>query len=253
MNANASSLEWSSPTRVDLPQDGHLHVWRLNVNGVKSNHARKILSKEEQRRADRYVFEEESRRFIVARAMLRYLLARYLHIQPENVNFVFNEYGKPFLKDKALRHLQFNVSHSNYAGAFIFSQKVVGIDIEYHKPGFAAMDIARRFFSKQEVLDLETVAPETYADHFFDCWSRKESYIKAKGFGVSLPLESFTTRLVNENTAKLEVSRLYPQDPNDFEIIPFRPYARFSGAVTAEKPVEHIHFFDGQAFFQSQC
>lgn len=244
-------VNWKIPPSFEYPKEGELHIWRLNVDAVEPDIGRAVLSDEECQRADRFVFDADRRRFIVARAMLRFLLSHYLDIEPEDIEFTTNEYGKPFLPDTYRTPIQFNISHSAHVAVFGFSRKQVGIDIELQKPEFASLDIAQRFFSKQEVLDLQAAAPHDFVSCFFDCWSRKESYIKAKGMGVSLPLESFTTRAISPHVAQLVWSSHFPRDPHDYVMIPFTPFQQCSGAVTAQAPIDTVSAWDGQVFYQT--
>jgi 4'-phosphopantetheinyl transferase len=124
------------------------------------------------------------------------------------VQFVYNKYGKPFISSAQNRGaLSFNLSHSNDMVLYVVAQgRRVGVDIEYMREDFATLEVAERFFSKDEFEALKRAPIIQRTKAFFNCWSRKESYIKAIGMGVSYPLEGFTVSLApNAAPALLKV------------------------------------------------
>jgi 4'-phosphopantetheinyl transferase len=154
---------------------------------------RALLNDEERARADRFRFEVHARHFTVARAFLRTILGEALAIAPEAVEFAYSDYGKPLLPGG---ELQFNLSHSDeVAVAAIAPAAVVGIDVERVRVKDNALELATRFFAPDEVEALRRV-PAGEIDHaFFRCWTAKEAYIKARGQGISLGLDTFAVSL----------------------------------------------------------
>jgi 4'-phosphopantetheinyl transferase len=114
------------------------------------------------------------------------------------VRFVYNEYGKPFISDDQNRgSISFNLSHSNGMALYAVARgRRVGVDIEYMREDFASLEVAESFFSKDEFEALKAEPIDRRTKAFFNCWSRKESYIKAIGMGISYPLDGFTVSLV---------------------------------------------------------
>ncbi|MGA8222505.1 MAG: 4'-phosphopantetheinyl transferase superfamily protein, partial [Candidatus Acidiferrales bacterium] len=175
---------------------GEVHVWRiaLDVNGEGIQAARDVLSEDEIEKADRFRFELDRRRFAIAHAGMRKILAGYLGCDAKQLIFEYDEKGKPRLRDTFnARELNFNLSHSGQLSLLAVAPKIsVGIDIETVNPKFTCQEIAGRFLSRDEIRNLLTLPEEQRTEAFFTCWTRKEAYIKARGDGLSIPLNSFS-------------------------------------------------------------
>jgi 4'-phosphopantetheinyl transferase len=158
---------------------------------------RTILNPEEMARADRFYMEVHRNRFIAARALLRDLLAGYLSQPPDAIRFAYNEWGKPALAaGLAASDLRFNLSHSEDLAMYAFALECeVGVDIEQIRADVASESIAENFFSASEVQALRALPLAHQAQAFFNCWTRKEAYIKARGRGLSIDLNSFDVSL----------------------------------------------------------
>lgn len=206
-----------------LPE-GEVHVWHASlerpawiVEGM-----RELLAGEERRRADRFRFERDRARYIVGRALLRGLLARYLGAAPEELMFEYGEYNKPALCDGPW----FNLSHSGATALYAFSDTgEIGIDVELDDRDFAGRRVAERFFSPAEVSVLRSLPAEAQPRAFLACWTRKEAFIKARGDGLSLPLDSFDVTLTPGVPAALlrtawcneEAEQWYMEDLSDHQ------------------------------------
>ena len=157
-----------------------------------------LLDHEERIRADRYAFERDRSRFVVARARLRQLLAVRLGVSPETIEFVRGAQGKPALAAPyAKSKLRFNVSHSANIALYAFAYgREVGVDVEAVRVMPDANDIAERFFSVCENNSYRDLDSRNKPYGFFNCWTRKEAFVKALGDGLSHPLDSFDVSLV---------------------------------------------------------
>lgn len=153
---------------------------------------RQVLGREELERIARFAFESDRRVRLVARASLRLMLAEVRGVPAQDLQFRYNEYGKPLVDG-----VYFNVSHTKDRIAIAVSTThVVGVDIESVRLMRDLHAIAKRFFAEPEVEDLRnTAVPE---ERFFQYWTLKESYIKARGLGLSLPLDQFWFDLSGE-------------------------------------------------------
>lgn len=176
-----------------------VHVWKaaLDLAEPRVLELEKTLSQDERDRAARFHFEIDRARFIVGRGILRAILGRYLGVEPHRLRFQYALHGKPALAPGASAHdLRFNAAHSGGMVLYaVTSGREVGIDVERLRPDFATEAIAERFFSPGEVASLRALPVEARLKAFFDCWTRKEAYIKATGHGLSHPLQRFTVSL----------------------------------------------------------
>jgi 4'-phosphopantetheinyl transferase len=173
-----------------------VHLWRVSLDQPQAIVERfsQLLSVDERARAARFHFERDRHHFIVARGCLRTILARYLEIAPLKIQFTYTPYGKPELSTypSQAQTLNFNLAHSGGYALFAFTHLgEIGVDLEHVRPEFAGDDIARRFFSSDEVASLTKLPANVRHEAFFNCWTRKEAFIKAKGIGLSLPLDQF--------------------------------------------------------------
>jgi 4'-phosphopantetheinyl transferase len=164
-----------------------------------------LLSEAERRRARRFACDRDRRRFIVARAGLRRLLAARLGVQPESITLVYGARGKPALAPRfADSNLRFNVSHcDDVAVSAVACGREVGIDVEAICEVPGADDIAARFFSRRENEAYRALAPRDRRLGFLNCWTRKEAFIKALGDGLHYPLDRFDVSLAPGEPARI--------------------------------------------------
>jgi|SRR5579875_467327 len=174
---------------------GELHIWQatLDVGSGEAERLSQILSEDERARAARFYFERDRVRYIAGRAQLRMLLAEYLDLAPEELVFRYGENGKPSLRPPAPH---FNLSHSGaLALCAVTADAEVGIDVELYDPDFGGERIPERFFAPDEVLALRELPEHLQPRGFLELWTRKEAFIKARGDGLSLALDSFSVTL----------------------------------------------------------
>lgn len=167
------------------------HVWLADLRKPDEVLLRmqNFLMPEEKLRAAKFLQQEAKRNFILVRGALRCLLAKYLHCIPQEIQFSQNEHGKLFLPQTGL---EFNLSHSKDFALFAFAWKrPLGVDIEFMRPALYAEDVARKFFAAKEIASLFALPEEQRKVAFFQCWSRKEAFIKALGVGIFYPLDQF--------------------------------------------------------------
>jgi 4'-phosphopantetheinyl transferase len=205
--AHAPIDEWELASVENELGDDDVHVWRASLDQPADVIAKlaSLLSSDECQRAERFHRHADRRRFIAGRGILRKIISAYLALAPDVVRFEYNEYGKPFISDDQIRGaLSFNVSHSNGMALYAFVRgRRVGVDIEYMREDFATLGVAESFFSKDEFEELNASPIDRRTEAFFNCWSRKEAYIKAIGMGVSYPLDGFTVSLASDAAPEL--------------------------------------------------
>ncbi|MHB8243493.1 MAG: 4'-phosphopantetheinyl transferase family protein [Solirubrobacteraceae bacterium] len=197
-----------------LPAE-EVHVWSACLDRRPSTveRMRKSLAEDERARADRFRFERDRSRYIVGRALLRGLLAGYCGTEPHDLVFQYGEFDKPGLFDGPW----FNLSHSGSTALYAFSSAAeIGVDVELDDPDFANERIAERFFSPAEVSALRALPKEAQARAFLTCWTRKEAFIKARGDGLSLPLDSFDVTLSPDTPAELLRTAWSEEEPRQW-------------------------------------
>lgn len=173
----------------------HADVWRVHLDEPSSTISTStVLSPDELTRASRFHFEKDRLHFIRCRTALRLLLSWYLEIPAVEVHFEYQPSGKPALAAQQNPHgLEFNVSHS--AGLALIAVSAghrVGVDIEKIRSEVDTTALAERFFSVRERTGLRVLPDHLRVPAFFACWTRKESFLKATGQGLSFPLVDFS-------------------------------------------------------------
>ena len=212
---SCSRTVWHHPRGIYvLPQD-EVHVWRASLDHVDGHLSSlmQLLSPEERERADRFHFNADRKRSVVARGLLRLLLGHCLGRCANQLQFQYNELGKPILAGGLHPSLQFNLSHSGDLVLIALSRgRALGVDIEQMRMDVAAKEIASRFFSADECKGLASVALAEQHAAFFACWTRKEAYLKARGDGLSLSLAQFDVSFLPGDQPRLLATRHDPAD-----------------------------------------
>ncbi len=189
-----------------------------------------LLDEEELSRYNQLRFPEHRRDYLVSHALLRATLSRYADIPPLDIRFQQNAFGKPELVGTGSRAgLRFNLSHTHgLAACAITCCGDVGTDVEFHTENEALLEIADHYFSPREVDDLLTLPESGRRAEFFRYWTLKESYIKARGEGLSLPLDSFTFRF---NSDGIDFDCPGDPDGNGWRFFALQPVPEYSAAV----------------------
>jgi 4'-phosphopantetheinyl transferase len=195
-----------------------------------------LLSDAERRRADRFVFDRDRRRFILARAELRRLLGARLGARPESIDLVYGPHGKPALGPRlAASGLRFNVSHRDDMAVYAFaSGGEVGVDVEAVRVIDDADGIAACVFSRRENEAYQALDRPDRPAGFFNCWTRKEAFVKATGDGLSHPLAGFDVSLAPGDPARILRVDETPGDECGWRMESFSPAPGFVAAVVTE-------------------
>ena len=232
--AQAACL-WPMPSALPTLKGGQIHVWcaGLEIDREQQHRLRALLSSDELKQAEGFRFERHREWFIVRRAVLRKLVAHYLGETPARITFGYGPHGKPYVLEPVTGGLHFNLSHSNAVAVYAFAADgAVGIDVEEIRQLPDASAIALRYFSSDENAALRRVDTGQQLDAFFNCWTRKEAYVKATGEGLMCPLDSFCVEVTN-----IEPGRLIPVDPRggnvQWWLRSLIPAPGFLGAVAA--------------------
>jgi 4'-phosphopantetheinyl transferase len=175
-----------------------------------------VLSEEEQAQQQRFVFDRDRKQYLVSHALIRDVLSRYAGIPPEDWRFDINPYGRPSIASPdEWRGLRFNLSHTRGRAILAMARGVeVGVDVEYVSETRNLTNIGERFFSAREIEQLR-VAPSL----FFDFWTLKEAYIKARGMGLAIPLDSFGFCLTDPRNPQIWFGEMCPDQPENWQFV----------------------------------
>lgn len=195
----------------------HLYTVRLEdeTDAARLERYRALLSPEELARGARYIFERNRHEHLVAHALKRLALSRHAPgVAPAEWRFVVGEHGKPAVASPAV-DLRFNLSHTEGLVACIVAAAAdVGCDVETTQRNTDTDAVAHRFFAAPEVAELRAL-PTAAARHerFFEYWTLKESYIKARGMGLAIPLGDFWFTLAPPAAPAIAFAERLGDDP----------------------------------------
>lgn len=226
--------------------DGEVHVWQLHLEDLRWSNMRfsTVLAPDEVERAVRYVFERDREQFIVARGLLRMILARYSECEAQEIEFGYGEHGKPFVARPTGTGLTFNLSHTHGRGlCAVARNRAVGIDIERIRPEVDILGVAGSTFSPGECAQLEALPAGDRLASFFRCWTRKEAYIKARGDGLSYPLDRFDVSLGPDEPAALVRSAEGEAELHCWSLLAIDTGPSYMAALAVEQPVESVYLF----------
>lgn len=195
-----------------------------------------LMAPEEREQRDRFRFAAHRHSYLVTRALVRTVLSRYADVDPAAWDFVRNAYGRPEIAGPAgVPHLRFNLSHTaGLVACLVTLEHEVGVDVEQAERGGDLLKIAERFFSPREAAELRGQPQGRQRDRFLEYWTLKESYIKARGLGLSLPLQRFSFEL--EGGIRIRFDPELPDDPRSWQFALLRPGPRHVLAASIRRP-----------------
>ena len=196
MTIREDNLITAAGTRLAQPAN-EVAVWvretaTLSTSDLTAMDA--LLSEDERDRRDRFVFARDRRDYTAAHALLRTVLSRYGDLSPHKWRFQTNRFGKPSLVDSqaAKGALAFNLSHTaGLVACAVTSGSRIGIDVEQCDRVNDCLALASHYFTPDECALLSACSREQLNTRFIELWTLKESYIKAVGVGLTLPLNAF--------------------------------------------------------------
>ena len=230
--------QWQQSTAAPPLTGEAVHVWRVALDAPVAivDALRSSLSSDELERAAKFVFERHRHRFVVGRACLRILLGGYVGRPPGELEFHYGPCGKPGLVGEVNRNgVRFNLAHSKSTALLgVTSKREIGVDVEHWRNMTDGKDIAERFFASEEIEQLNSLQPEHWQEGFFACWTRKEAYIKARGEGLSVPLNEFAITVRADNRVAILHSDIDPNDVDRWSVQELHPAPECSAAVVVE-------------------
>ncbi|MFZ0887837.1 MAG: 4'-phosphopantetheinyl transferase superfamily protein [Candidatus Binataceae bacterium] len=223
----------SSYGQIAAIDHGQVHVWciRLDASIKVVGRLRELLSHDELVRAARFVFDGDRRRFIVARAALRSILAQYLDRQPAEIRFDYGANGKPYLS--GANSLSFNLSHSDELALLGVARDLeIGIDVECLDRQIDIFEIADQFFTSKEIAAIRAAVPDQQHLRFLELWTCKEAYLKALGHGLAAPLNEFDVSTLESRLGQRAEGRA-GRLPGGWTIWQFTPAPDYVAALAA--------------------
>ncbi len=194
-------------------------VWRtcLDQEADVSARLESLLSDDELARARRFRFPRDRARYVVGRGLLRSLAGRYVGVHPSRIRFQYGAHGKPTLAGDGP---WFNLAHSGATAVYAFSASFeIGVDVELLDAAFAGDAIPERFFSPREVATLRALPAADQPRAFLTCWTRKEAFLKARGDGLTLALDSFDVTLAPDEPAAVVRTGWSPEEPARWQLV----------------------------------
>ena len=204
------------------------------------------LSPDERARAARFHFPKHRQHFVAARGSLRMILARYLDRDPAQLEFCYSPFGKPDLAPSAdADGIRFNLSHSQGLALYAITRdQDIGVDLEGERANIAWEDIARRYFAPSEVEALRLVPASSRTQAFLNCWTRKEAFVKARGEGLSLPLDQFEVSVAPGEPARLLRMTGNPQEASQWSFQQLEPAPGFVAAIAVRAARCEFRFWE---------
>jgi 4'-phosphopantetheinyl transferase len=256
-----------APVEALIPQPQKLSLSSRNVDvwiaalDAPSNSVKEfmeLLSDDEIRKADRFYFDRDKRRFIVCHGLLRTILGRYyLDIEPHRLEFCRGSRGKPYLAENVNdSKIRFNQSHSNGLVVFAFAKDhQVGIDVEYMRYIADAQRIVEGTFSKTEIAAFNELLDQEKQEAFYNCWTRKEAFLKALGEGLYFPLDEFDVSLAPGEPARLLSITGRSNEALHWSLKSFMPDAAYKAAVAVRCDDCHVMFCGSERYIEgcSNC
>jgi len=259
---NVRTLAEKISERLDAvqphPQVGELslgsrqiHVWhaRLDRSEAELEAFRASLSPEEKSRAGRFLDPIHQNRFSAGRGILRYLLGRYLKMDPREIEFGYGGQGKPYLVGiSPPLTLQFNLSHAHESALYAFVlDHLIGIDLERIDRSIQVDTIAAHFFAPGEVRRLNSLPDEEKLEAFIKCWTRKEAFIKAVGDGLAYPLDRFEVSFEPGEPARILRVEGKPGEEQRWWVHAWQPEPGFTAALVVSGQGWEISFMEYEA------
>ena len=180
-------------------------------------YCREILSPQEISACSAFNREEDRCRAFVSRTLLRETLSRYAPIRAEAWAFVAGAQGKPAIAAPTSLRLRFNLSHTGcLVACAVTLDDEIGVDLEDETRALDPLELAERVFSPGELAALRTLGPESQRRRFFESWTLKEAYLKARGIGFAFESENASFDLSERGRVQARFTRATEDRSNDW-------------------------------------
>jgi 4'-phosphopantetheinyl transferase len=220
-----------------------VHLWLTQTSDITEPKLLQayweLLNHSERTQQQRFVRQHDAHRYLITRALVRTTLSLYTNQSPETWRFTYNAYGRPEIApDQCPIPLRFNVSHTHeHIACLVHLAADAGVDIENTKRVSSCRELASHFFTPTEAHNI-TQAPDeqTQRDLFFTYWTLKEAYVKARGMGLSIPLDQFSFARSSNSSIVVDFASSTQQQAEDWQFALYRPYLHCLLALALHRP-----------------
>jgi 4'-phosphopantetheinyl transferase len=217
------------------------HVWITQPEQIEEPRLLElyegVLSAEEREQHRKFYFERHRRQYLVSHALVRLTLSRYAPVRPEAWSFRTNAYGRPEVLGEGLPRLHFNLSHTDGMAVVVVALDAeVGVDVEDSQRRGEMVNLADHYFAPAEVQALRAIPADRQKERFFEYWTLKEAYIKARGMGLSIPLDQFAFELRPGLLPRIAFDPRLRDEPEGWQFVQLRPSARHQAALAVRRP-----------------
>ncbi len=200
------AMVWNNPPGGLQISPNEVHIWKADVQSFRQSLDlfASWLSVEERQRWQRYLAADVRERFLTARGLLRRILSIYTSHNPADIQFAASPQGKPYLGFPGQTGLEFSLSHSSGIVLVAVTRGLpVGIDVETMQQEIDFDLISSKYFSPLENQSIRSLPQALQKQAFFNCWTRKEAYLKGLGVGLTAPLHDFSVSVAPHEPALL--------------------------------------------------
>jgi 4'-phosphopantetheinyl transferase len=219
-----------------------IHLWFAFYDEIRDQRllsaCRQLLNTAEKEQETRFYFARDRHRYLITRALVRTVLSRYVPIDPKDWVFSTNFYGRPYIVNEEPEDacLSFNISHTHSLIVLaVTRQTAVGVDVENFRAREVSIEIAQHYFAAPEVAALAAAPPDQRQYRFFEYWTFKEAYIKARGMGLSLPLDKFSFHYPNDYEVEIDIHPELKDESARWQFWLLRPAAEYLLALCGER------------------
>ncbi len=218
--------------------ESEVHVWSVDPHTVTDSALlaayQRLLDDEERSRWARFHFERDRHHYLVAHALVRTVLSRYSESPPSAWRFEKNNHGCPRIAGPEGQTLRFNLSHTKgLVACAVARSRDLGVDVENSERNTETVSVANHFFSPLEVSDMMSLPPEARPGRFFEYWTLKEAYIKAREMGLAIPLDQFGFVLRPNAPVTIWIDPQQSDDAQSWRFFQRRPTSTHYLAVAA--------------------
>lgn len=195
------------------------------------------LTRAELARYRRFQIDRRRKEFLLGKMLVRTVLSEYAPLPPGQWQFTENAYGRPAVSPGLVSpEIHFNLSHSGDRLVLAVSRlSALGVDIEASHRSRRIERIAGRYFSRAEIEALLQLTPRQQLARFYELWTLKESYIKARGMGLALPLQQFGFEFTGDKSLEFQAARELDDEPGRWRFWQLEPGGDYKLAL-AVKP-----------------